>query len=207
MFERRKNTEEEAFPLFDLVEIPPEMSYSPLGVSAAFISEFFPQTEMYASTGRVFNATISRQTQRKRAFVELFEDKFGPDGRCMVGPATVFVSHSWQTPFKDLCDIITTAAMSDPSAYFWVDIFAQNMSVQTKGLPWRTEGTEKILTSVKTVMVCFPAWNKPFHERPMLFWELLVATQRAHPDRCDGSCERSFHGHLDEMLQDRLCRD
>jgi hypothetical protein len=147
----------------------------------------------FMTTRDVHRLIIKRQTDDSmcrflelRAWSERRQD-FSTGSRACVGPATSFVSHSWDSPWEALVDALCEHSerleRGGEQPFYWVDIFAVNQHWPTGScaedchgclsmkddLPdWETMqqgrydgGFGRVLAFAKHVLVLMEPWNHP----------------------------------------------
>ena len=82
------------------------------------------------------------------------------DTRSFVGPATVFISHSWKYDFEMLVKYLKDCFEEKPEARLWIDIFSHNQHNELSSDEWITNFEEQIKRIKHTVMIAQP-WDNP----------------------------------------------
>lgn len=81
-----------------------------LGVSVSLIDQFETSLKAHKTTISTTTAcesyVLPATKQELCSYVDLYKDAKDDDGRPLIAPATVFVSHAWQRPVSESLEVM-----------------------------------------------------------------------------------------------------
>ena len=139
----------------------------PLGVHISAIRKFLsshPEVKnRRLTTVQVNRAVIKSETRdTNQPFINKYIDLTNSDGKPLVAPATLFVSHAWKCAFCDIVDALEQHEAKYPDTYFWLDLFAiyQNRTVH-KDLVWFSTTFREDMRRIRRVLLVLSPWDDP----------------------------------------------
>ena len=138
-----------------------------------------PHAQPFAelTTGQVCARLVRPATKELRvSYAELLGSAGG--AAALVGPATVFVSHAWDTRFRCLCDaLLDRFGGSGAAVFLWLDIFVQNQHIASELAQdyWATAFQHAVASIGHTVLMLH-TFDEPLAlSRSWCLWEILAS--------------------------------
>jgi hypothetical protein len=154
-----------------------------LGVNAEFLTQFrrlIPADLIHSTTSEICTRYVLPMTSTTQSrCVDLYKGKSGASGTPYVAPATVFVTHVWQSPFLNTLDVVLDHAARHPDAYYYIDLFCNNLvGISIRMNDWFTAIFPAMLSSVKIHLVVFNySGDYPTTSRAWCMYEVCATVQ------------------------------
>ena len=134
------------------------------------------------TTSQINSAVIKPETKAiNSCYIEKYIDLCdSSNGKPLVAPATVFVSHAWRYEF---CDVVVNAleqhASEHPHSYFWFDLFTNNQNeVASKDFEWFSSTFREGVREIGQVLLVLSPWNDPIPiRRAWCLFEIFSALE------------------------------
>jgi hypothetical protein len=132
------------------------------------------------TTAQVVERVIKPLTEASQSsYVQWLGDARDAHGHKLVDTATVFVSHAWLNPFRDLAAAIQgklggEEVVDAHAVYLWNDIFV-SCQHRTEELPqaWWTDAFSHAIRAVGRTLLVLQPWNDPVPlKRAWCLWEI-----------------------------------
>ena len=186
--------------------VPWPVGWSKLGVSMRFLHNMFSRIEPHTTTRQLVEYIVIQETtttlgssrhlmqdvQHAGSYVEYLKLKNHQDfhGNSVVGEATHYVSHAWDSPFIELISaldvMITTKKLNPAKTFFWIDIFSisqhvahQNQVDENNDVEIKTRDA---IRNVEGVILILSSWKAPLAlSRTWCLWEILCSLSAKRP--------------------------
>ena len=137
-----------------------------------------PRIQPFAelTTGQVCARVVRPATKELRvSYAELLGSAGG--AAALVGTATVFVSHAWDTQFRCLYEALLDHFGDDSRVFLWLDIFVQNQHIANELAQdyWATAFQHAVASIGHTVLMLH-TFDEPLAlSRSWCLWEILAS--------------------------------
>ena len=148
------------------------LSAKPLGMHISAIRKF-QDDHPTARTEDLTTSQCNRQFVKAESqgtgkpFINLYDRLKNKQGKPLVAPATVFVSHAWKYPFAStVADVMEQHTAVEPDAYFWFDLFTNDQNaVANKDFDWFCNTFKGSIRAIGQVLLVLSPWNDPLPVR------------------------------------------
>ena len=98
-----------------------------------------------------------------KPYISIYEGEYDENGKALIAPATVFVSHAWRYEFVNtVVDVMEQHSLTEPDAYYWFDLFTNNQNnVGNKDFDWFSTTFRNSIRTIGQVLLVLSPWDDP----------------------------------------------
>ena len=136
--------------------------FSKNGIKLSFLITFITDSGGWAKLKGLTTAEICANFVKpitltmKCSFCELLKSQNNP----AIRPASIFVCHTWSSPFLDVVDALIYHFREDPDVIIWIDLFSINQhfeqGVKKSNL---NESLKAVMSNLKKAVLVMSKWN------------------------------------------------